>query len=201
MCIWFNCKLINLSLQYVIILMVTNTRWKHSKDKILYNHFSIHLVRSILKLFLKVIFTAGDNISILTNGITDAAKKACLCLATCCEQIHDASEYKCVFLSSVGYTAHHLRSKIGARWKMMRVFRAITADPCVFVFGAELTGTPKWPRLRRKPRAGAGTVAAGCRMDRKSLGFIWSNSKSKDCAVPCSIIDALKRKNILLIKF
>lgn len=59
--------------------------------------------------------------------------------------------------------------------KEMLVFAAITADPCVCVclfYGAELTGTPKWPRLRRKPRAGAGTVAAGCRMDRESLGFI-----------------------------
>ncbi len=50
-------------------------------------------------------------------------------------------------------------------------------------------------------KGGAGTVAAGCRMDRESLGFIGSNPGSKDCAVPCSsIIDALKRKNELLIK-
>ncbi len=44
-------------------------------------------------------------------------------------------------------------------------------------------------------------MAAGCRMDRESLGFIGSNPGSKDCAVPCSsIIDALKRKNELWIK-
>lgn len=117
-------------------------------------------------------------------------------LTTCCKQTHDEISHYSASLEQ------HLRSKIDARCKMMRVFPAIKADQCVWVFyGAELTGTPKWPRLRRKPRAGAGTVAAGCRMDRESLGFIWSNSGSKDCAVPCSsITDALKRKNRLLIK-
>lgn len=113
-------------------------------------------------------------------------------LTNCCEQFHDAISHYSASLEQ------HLRSKMDARCKTDPC-----ASKCVCVCFTELNSPalPSGLASRRKPRAGAGTVAAGCRMDRESLGFIWSNSASKDCAVPCSsIIDALKRKNKLLIK-
>lgn len=88
------------------MLMVTNTRWKHNKDTkycitILAFNLYLKLFFKWLSLQVTIYFSAYKwnnrcfEISVLTKA---------LCLATCCEQIHDAIEYDMndVFLAAVG---------------------------------------------------------------------------------------------------
>lgn len=100
----------------------------------------------------------------LTHGITDVKNYACLSKPCAWQQVVRGNKVD-VFLASIGY--YWLRRNTQGRTSVKCKWRdLIFSISALCVSRGALTGDPEWPRLRRKPRAGAGTVAAGRRMDR-----------------------------------